>query len=1022
MRFRKNNRWIGLLAFLALVIAGNHANAQYRPVQDGQIEIEGRTWFTKDIGEIYTPTVYSYDELNAAWKIYGCGQDFGRSSSDDIGPLVLTEIPNGDWELIVKVLQPDNVGATGFAYKEIWLDDGTGTGTSKLYYPGEVLAPQNRHTSNQRYGIIFRESLEKRCRELSIGSGRLHCRFVARKEYIEDEDGKILTDSRFVYSGGSYPFFHPDYPAWLRIVKRGNDYNTYYALENEDISYDNADEVKWNFKEGFTMEMDSANIYAGIFFGANLNKPIRGSSYDVRDPRVTQMYSNLILREAPPLWRLANPLADQAVETDDWLEIDITDMFDHDEKDDLDYQVVSSDEHIGFAYIDKSLAEDGSKVRTLKVKGISDGVAKLNITWDVGGYHLEDELYVQVKAVVAENADVLMNHVNLGGDPSGSYIRSNDDENGRIRLLRNAGGNNHSAFAKRMSDAALYFPMSWDGTADSIEVLYDEVSDSRFFETFGLAIMDELTDNSTAAGVGEYTTVSGGKGYQTSYFYTREAGSSSMGIEYSPGHKKGDSKTDPNKVLFKTQLKLVRSSATTIDLYSKRPEDAEWDHRSVEIAEIGDYYFVIHQSQTRGGNGSFFTDLKINGEDIMLEDEVMTLDKGEERVISVAGCMGQKLGETWTDFAIKAEAGSGITAGLENGQFYVIAPDTDNYRESYVVVSAMKDGKAVKRVIKVVNEMEQSFEAYSVSEVDNDDAGSVTAGDATGEYTFNSFMSQLNATKNDYATYMYEELMAEDSVETTVFIESLENTGEKTKAGLLMRSTNLGDSVKYAGLFVTPEEGLKFQYRWKDKEMSVIEDIELEEDIELKAPLYLKLKQANDVFYPYVSKDGVEWYTGRKYAFPLKFEGDYYYAGFAASTTDNFKKKGNCHIQEFEILTNVEMNVGSTDLPVFKSIGVDLDDDKQAADLKDIAPESGVSIFWGADKMANIEINADEAGKFEAGVYNVKGQQVRIYTPSMLPAGLSQISINLTNLQRGVYIIKANSVAAGSAVQKIVVH
>ncbi len=996
--------------------------AQFKPVKDGVINVDNREWYAMDIGEVYTPSVTSYDDLNKTWKIYGCGLDFARNSNDDAGGTVLTKIPNGDWELIVRVVSPDYVSATGYAFKEVWLDDGTGTGTNKLYYPGEVLAPQPRFTSSQRYGILFRENLNKRCREMTIGSGRYKARFCARKAYEEDEDGSIITDARYTYSGRFRRNADVKTPTWLRIIKRGNDWSTYYAMDYEENNYQSADDVKWIKKQDFYMELDSANIYAGLFFAPNGNRAYQGSNFEVRDPRVTQTYDNLILREAPPLWQLAKAQKDVKILLDAWIDKDITNMFDHDLTDELNYKIESSDENVAFAYIDETKATDGSDLRILKIKGISEGVVKMRIWWDIGGYHLEDVFYVNVfnEIINPEYSKTLLNHINLGGNASSSVIASEDDETGRIRILRNAGGNNHSGHAKRMYEAALYYPMTWNGTADSIEVTYNELNDSRFFGTGGIALLRNLTDTCMAAGVGENTTVSRGIGYQTSYFYHRPEGSTRMAMRYSPGHKRGDSKTAPNKVLFETQLKLVRNSETSVILYSKRPVDTEWDQYSFEIDAITDYYFILHQSQTRSGKGSYFSGLKINGEEILVEDTELSMFIGQTKRIDILGHLGQKLGENWSNIRVQSADESKFTAVIEGHEFVI----TNNAMEEDIfaplvpiTITADKDGETITHILYGKTVAFKDFEPVELTEfIENNNSGRIRQGDSDTEFYFVASQNQLDQTTADKCVFLHERVSAADSSDVTVYVNNLGNSGEQTKAGLMIRADNLTGEKQYVALLVTPEDGLKFQYRWKAGVKAVIEPVKLEEgvDISLNAPIYLKIRKVGKWFYPYVSKDGMEWHIARKYAFPLELTGEDYHIGFAASTTANFGLPVKCHITDFEIAQGFEMGMLYNKLPVFNSIEI------EEGPLL-INPEQYVSIIWESNQKAVVECSIISSGIVRSILYDSMGRVIRGYTPVNLPIGKHRLDLDLGGLKTGMYLLNV-STPAGPAVKKIVIN
>ena len=994
--------------------------AQFKPVKDGVINVDNREWYAMDIGEVYTPSVTSYDDLNKTWKIYGCGLGFARTSADDVGGTVLTKIPNGDWELIVRVVSPDYVSATGYAYREVWLDDGTGTGTNKLYYPGEVLAPQPRFTKHHRYGILFRENLNKRCREMTIGSGQYKARFCARKVYEEDEEGNIITDARYMYSGRFRKNTEAKNPTWLRIIKRGNDWSTYYAMTNEENNYQSADEVKWIKKQDFYMELDSANIYAGLFFAPNTNRAFQGYNFEVRDPRVTQTYDNLILREAPPLWQLAKEQKDVEILLDAWIDKDITNMFDHDLTDELNYKIESSDENVAFAYIDETKATDGSDLRILKIKGISEGVVKMRIWWDIGGYHLEDVFYVNVsnKIINPEYSKTLLNHINIG--TSTTKIASDDDENGLIRVLCNAGGNNQAYTGKKFTGSCLYYPILWDGTPDSMEVIYESVSDSRFYHTAGIMFAEDLTATSTAAGVSQGTTVSGGRGYQTNFHYIRREGETVLSGGQSPALKAAGTRTNPNKVLFRTHMKVVRTDATTIDLYARRDGEVEWVHWEKTIPAIGDYYMLLYQSQTRSGTGSYFSELKINGEEILVEDTELSMFIGQTKRIDILGHLGQKLGENWSNIRVQSADESKFTAVIEGHEFVI----TNNAMEEDIfaplvpiTITADKDGETITHILYGKTVAFKDFEPVELTEfIENNNSGRIRQGDSDTEFYFVASQNQLDQTTADKCVFLHERVSAADSSDVTVYVNNLGNSGEQTKAGLMIRADNLTGEKQYVALLVTPEDGLKFQYRWKAGVKAVIEPVKLEEgvDISLNAPIYLKIRKVGKWFYPYVSKDGMEWHIARKYAFPLELTGEDYHIGFAASTTANFGLPVKCHITDFEIAQGFEMGMLYNKLPVFNSIEI------EEGPLL-INPEQYVSIIWESNQKAVVECSIISSGIVRSILYDSMGRVIRGYTPVNLPIGKHRLDLDLGGLKTGMYLLNV-STPAGPAVKKIVIN
>ncbi len=83
---------------------------------------------------------------------------------------------------------------------------------------------------------------------------------------------------------------------------------------------------------------------------------------------------------------------------------------------------------------------------------------------------------------------------------------------------------------------------------------------------------------------------------------------------------------------------------------------------------------------------------------------------------------------------------------------------------------------------------------------------------------------------------------------------SLEDTGDYTKAGLMIRETLNGNS-RYAGILVTPDNGIFFQNRTITGGYTNFNS----PGYSAQAPRWLKLTRSNNTFTGYVSSDGSVW-------------------------------------------------------------------------------------------------------------------------------------------------------------------
>jgi hypothetical protein len=85
-------------------------------------------------------------------------------------------------------------------------------------------------------------------------------------------------------------------------------------------------------------------------------------------------------------------------------------------------------------------------------------------------------------------------------------------------------------------------------------------------------------------------------------------------------------------------------------------------------------------------------------------------------------------------------------------------------------------------------------------------------------------------------------------------VESVQNTQEFAKAGVMIRDTLDADS-RYVGVFITPENGVRFQYR---NDIGAITDRQFVEDI--TAPYWVKLERTSGgLVRAYYSADGATW-------------------------------------------------------------------------------------------------------------------------------------------------------------------
>jgi fibronectin type 3 domain-containing protein len=134
------------------------------------------------------------------------------------------------------------------------------------------------------------------------------------------------------------------------------------------------------------------------------------------------------------------------------------------------------------------------------------------------------------------------------------------------------------------------------------------------------------------------------------------------------------------------------------------------------------------------------------------------------------------------------------------------------------------------------------------------DVGSTGAtGSATysnGAYTVKGAGGDIGGNKDAYH-YVYQQITGDATI--IVRVTGVQDTDNNAKAGIMFRNT-LDAGSKEAGLFMTPDNGLKFLTRNKTggstQNTSVTGKV---------APYWLKLVRLGDTFKAYRSSDGVNW-------------------------------------------------------------------------------------------------------------------------------------------------------------------
>jgi len=126
-----------------------------------------------------------------------------------------------------------------------------------------------------------------------------------------------------------------------------------------------------------------------------------------------------------------------------------------------------------------------------------------------------------------------------------------------------------------------------------------------------------------------------------------------------------------------------------------------------------------------------------------------------------------------------------------------------------------------------------------------------------GIYTTTALGTDIWGTADEFR-YVFKQLSGPGSI--VARMESMENTDPWAKAGVMIRQTLDPDS-KFAAVYITPENGCRFQARTTTAtEATSDTEVATEEQIAITAPYWIKIERDTaDNFNGYYSNDGINW-------------------------------------------------------------------------------------------------------------------------------------------------------------------
>jgi hypothetical protein len=187
--------------------------------------------------------------------------------------------------------------------------------------------------------------------------------------------------------------------------------------------------------------------------------------------------------------------------------------------------------------------------------------------------------------------------------------------------------------------------------------------------------------------------------------------------------------------------------------------------------------------------------------------------------------------------------------------------------------------------------------------------------DPDGTLTINASGEDIWDTSDEFR-YVYKQMTGPGSIVAKV--ESIEDTDEWAKAGVMIRQTLDADS-KFAAVYITARTGCRFQGRLTPTtEATSDTDVATEEQLAITAPYWIKLERdASNQFSAFYSEDGANWvamsWNPQNVAMPPNV-----YAGLAV-TSHNPKAICEAVFSNVEITGTVASDVWSQ-----QAIGVDM--------------------------------------------------------------------------------------------------
>jgi len=873
------NRKHILLLLLILISCNLHAQEGLPP-----------GWHTTDIGSLSVPGSSEYDSDADIFTLEGTGDQIFRPDNLHFAYTIQT----GNFEIITLVSFITGMGTDGYDVSPF-----------------------------EEAGVMVREDLGpfSKTYYLSVKGGDGGIRYYVRNDEDLDKSNHPGEGARDIAV-----------PAWLKIKRIGNSFDSYYSLDG----------VNWTYSPDATMNIPmNSTCYVGLWCRGNANfveiwgwgDPNPGSIYNM----VAEFEATDIV-EIANIYTVQNPVKAHFVNINDEDNLlGVSNVFGKLETDEILYSATSSDlKTCRVTTTEDSLAFNpralGSCTMTLTAEVASfDLVNKFPVfVWETPeGWQSKDLGNVKASGYVLKQNSMLT----LGGSAGASTIQQ---EEGSHYLYKNLNGDIELSGKIVSTDFA---------TKGSL---------------CGLAILDSASENNSKMA----RIVYAGDGM----------------IRFESRENQGDT------VLMEAQVNASLPVWVKISLDNNAvsayvsEDNSTWTPLGSEInLNLNNDYtagLLSGSNDNPGLNTCIFDNIQILNNVPELNNPVADqhLLVGENAEINISKVFGY--------------SGEMPEIELENGSPSVIDAEITN--DTILNITALSTGESFVKLTTTIDtvDLENAFTVIATSPLPDDwifeDVGPVVnqgfaVNNGNNAFSVSTFGNHIAGNQDNFS-YLYKS--KERARRITANITAIEDRGSGSQAGVMFRESTESGSLNIL-YTCTAYEGIKLQYRWDDNSYTVIEG----SDPDIEPPIWLRLERDQyNYFQAYYSEDRESWTPHGEFKVPLELPSETM-IGLAATSglalgTSTFE---DVTIKTFGFPTglneqelNESVRVTSYPNPFRDQATIDINLDKPMDVLVNVYNVTGVKISELCNERmypGSHKISFDASG-LESGVY-----YFRVVTP-----------------------------------------